>query len=264
MTSRRDILAGFAAWAAAGNAAPAGAGGRELGLDEPEANLEAYIKLRGDLREVPVYDMVRGRVFGLVKGEPPRPLFKTVGAQSSRYRRVSPLEYRAETNYVGMLLDWHDERLLQRWTNPYNGRECAVPVTRYGPAEIRLLADRMLPGDSEEEPTRGTRAWFVIGHVVHMVEQIMAPAPPAAQPDGDLMTFSGDWRQLADPGLTRVPSQLSFTAVEHWRDWMQMDQPGSLWWHVVGVKLDGPGDFPEDLSNFLRDRAPLLLGESDA
>lgn len=264
MSSRREILAGFAALAAAGHAPPAAANVPKLRLDEPEANLEAYIKLRGDLRDEPVYDMVRGRVFGLVAGEAPRQLFKTVGAQRTRYRRVSALEYRAETLYVGLLLDWGTERLLQRWTNPYNDRACEVPVTRYGPAEIRLLADRMLPGDSESEPTRGTRPWFVIGHVVHMVEQIMAPAPPAAQPDGDLMNFSGDWRQLADPGVTRIPSQLSFTAVERWRDWMQMEQPGSLWWHVAGVKLDGPGAYPDEFAALVRERAPDFFGQGGA
>ena len=264
MSNRREILAGFAAWAAAGHAPPAVAGANELRLDEPEANLEAYIKLRGDLRDEPVYDMVRGRVFGLVNGEAPRQLFKTVGAQWTRYRRVSALEYRAESYYVGLLLDWESERLLQRWTNPYNNRDCEVPVTRYGPATSRLLADRMLPGDSESAPTRGTRPWFVIGNVVHMVDQIMAPAPQALQPDGDLMNFSGDWRQLVDPGLTRIPSQLSFTAVEHWRDWMQLEQPGSLWWHVAGVKLDSPKQYPDEITTLLREQAPDFFGKGEA
>ena len=58
------------------------------------------------------------------------------------------------------------------------------------------------------------------------------------------MTFSGDWSLLTDPALTRVPSRLSFTAVEHWRDWMALDQPGSLWWHVAGVKLTGWDELP--------------------
>ncbi|MDH3639731.1 MAG: DUF1838 family protein [Gammaproteobacteria bacterium] len=260
MSSRRDVLAGLAALTAAGGAAPAGAAASDLNLDEPEANLAAYIKLRGDLRPDPVYDMVRGRVFGLVDGQAARPLFKMIGAQRTQYRRVSSLEYRADTRYVGVLLDWNAEQPLQRWINPYNDQPCEVPVTRYGPASMRLLADRMLAGDSVSEPTRATRPWFTIGHVVYMVDQIMSPAPNNVQPDADLMNFSGDGRQLADPALTRIPSQLGFTAVEHWRDWMQMDQPGSLWWHVAGAKLDGPRDYPAEFLSLLQAQDPDFFG----
>jgi hypothetical protein len=264
VSNRRDVLAGIAALSAVSRPITAAASLPELKLDEPEANLAAYIKLRGDLRDAPVYDMVRGRVFGLVEGQAPRPLFKTVGAQRTRYRRASALEYRADSRYVGVLLDWDTERPLARWANPYNNRDCEVPVTRYGPATARLLPDRMLPGTDDAEPRPGTRPWFVIGDVLHMVEQIMAPAAPAAQPDGDLMTFSGDWRLVADPAVTRVPSQLSFTAVEDWRDWMQMEQAGSLWWHVAGVKLDGPGDYPREVAELLNTHDPGFFGKAGA
>ena len=78
------------------------------------------------------------------------------------------------------------------------------------------------------------------------------------------MNFSGDWRQLADPEVTRIPSQLSFTAVEHWRDWMQMEQPGSLWWHVAGVKFDSPDDYPDEFATLLRAKAPDFFAKGDA
>lgn len=263
MSSRREILAGIAALSGVGRPLAVAAGLPELRLDEPAANLAAYIKLRGDLRDAPVYDMVRGRVFGLVEGQAPRPLFKMVGGQRTHYRRVSGLEYRADSRYVGLLLDWQTEQPLERWANPYNGRECEVPVTRYGPAAARLLPDRMLPGTDKSAPLPGTRAWFVIGNVLHMVDQVLAPAPPAAQPDGDLMNFAGDWRLVADPAVTRVPSQLSFTAVENWRDWMQMEQAGSLWWHVAGVKLGGPGDYPAEVAARLRQHDPDFFDEGD-
>lgn len=263
MRNRREILAGIAALSAVGRPTAAVADSHpELQLNEPAANLAAFIKLRGDLRDEPVYDMVRGQVFGLLQGQAPRPLFKTVGAQRTRYRRISALEYAADSRYMGVLLDWETERPLERWDNPYNDRDCEVPVTRYGPASARLLPDRMLPGTDKSEPAPGTRPWFLIGDVLHMVEQILSPAPPAAQPDGDLMTFSGDLRLVADPAVTRVPSQLSFTAVEGWRDWMQMDQPGSLWWHVAGVKLGAPGEYPAEVADLLNKYDPGFFDEA--
>ena len=130
MSSRRDVLAGFAGLTIAGAAGSAAAAANEIDLDDPAANLEAYVKLRGDLSGAPVYDMIRGRVYGLVEGQPARPLFKTVGVQRTRYRRESSLEFRTDSRYVGMLVEWHNERLLTRWSNPYWGAGAGVSSQR--------------------------------------------------------------------------------------------------------------------------------------
>lgn len=230
----------------------------DLKLDDPASNLDAYIKLRGSLDSEPVYDIVRGQVFGLVAGEQARPLFKMIGAQRSAYARQSPLEYSATTHYLGWLLDWQTERPLHAWSNPWTGERCEVPATRYGPASVRILADRMVPATDASEPPRGSRRpWFLMGDVVHMVDEIVMPAPAEALfPKADLMTFSGDCNQLADPALSRIPSRLSFSAAETWRDWMQMDRPGVLWWHVAGVKLDGPQAYPPELISLLDSAEP--------
>ena len=248
--TRRSVLAGIGslgvgvgeqAWAES-----PGVPESALGLDNPEDNLSAYVKLRGDLSDAPVYDIVRGNVFGLESGQAARPLFKLMGAQRSRYTRVSALEFLLETRYVGILLDWETEQRLRSWRNPYNERPCEPPVTRYGPTAARLLTNGMAPLDSgPRTPPRTTRPWYVLGGVVHMVDRIASPVAPARQPDTDLMIFSGNAQQLVDTESTRIPSRLSFTALEHWREWMQMSGPGLLWWHAAGVKLSGPSDYPE-------------------
>jgi hypothetical protein len=258
--TRRKILTGIstlglsaAAVTAAGDSASDAAIVHDLQLDDPAKNLEAYIKLRGDLAGDPVYDIVRGHVFGLVPGQVARPLFKMIGAQRSLYSRESSLEFHMQSRYVGILLDWQTEQPLQNWLNPYNQKVCEVPATRYGPSKVRLLTDSMVPaGGGPETPPRTTRPWFIMGGIVHLMDQIVSPVTPALRPDADLMNFSGDGRQLADPRMTRVPSQLSFTAVESWREWMQMQQTGSLWWHVSGVKLASSADYPDELLPELR------------
>ncbi len=267
MTSRRDLLIGTAGligaaatgWAATPSMAPARPD-LQLDLDDPATNLRAYIKLRGSLDERPVYDSICGSVYGLVAGQPAQPLFKTAGAQRSVYARRSALEYSAVTRYVGLLLDWETEQPLQVWTNPFTGEDCKVPVTRYGPSEVRFLADRMVsPAMAPAEPPSGKRHWFALGGVVHMLEEIMLPTPgPQVLPKADLMTFSGDWRQLADPGQTRMPARLSFNAVEPWRDWMGMQSgpPGTLWWHVAGVKLDEPGHYAPEMRAWIQSAVP--------
>jgi hypothetical protein len=269
--TRRRILTGIstlglgaAALNTAYSSAAYAAVAPELNLDDPVHNLDAYVKLRGDTSGDPVFDLARGQVFGLVPGEAARPLFKMIGAQRSYYSRVSALEYHIETRYVGLLLDWESEKPLHSWLNPYTEKRCEVPVTSYGPTSARLLSDRIAAfGDAPDEPPAATRPWYVSGDIVHMVDQIISPAVSALQPDADLMTFSGDANLLSESAVTRIPSRLSFTAVESWREWMQMPEPGSLWWHVSGVKLASESDYPDDLvTELLRVDPAFLSGES--
>jgi hypothetical protein len=262
LTRRRDFLAGTIGMAASGfvvaspSASPVTA--YDLNLDDPAANLQAFVKLTVSLDSEPVYDIVRGSVYGLVAGQPAMPLFKTVGAGSSIYSRRSTLEYRAQTRYIGMFLDWETEQPLDKWTNPYTGETCDVPVTRYGPGEVRILGDQILPVTvATQEAPSGKRPWFKLGSVVHMQRDVIAPTSEMPLfPKADLMTYSGDWQQLADPNLKRIPSRLNFSAVETWREWMNMlpgEQPaGTLWWQVSGAKLDGPADYPPELRQRLR------------
>ena len=153
-------------------------------LHDPENNLQAYIKLRGNLRPEPVWEMITGRVFGLVNSEKPRLLFKSLGAQRTVYRRVSSLEYTAESRYVGLFLDLETEQLLQQWVNPYNMRQCEIPSTHYDMVPKIHPAGTSF-GNADGMPSPGVRPWFVIGDVFHMGDQIISPASPDKQPDGD-------------------------------------------------------------------------------
>ncbi|MEH6607489.1 MAG: DUF1838 family protein [Pseudomonadales bacterium] len=274
MTRRRDFLAGMAGLAASNfvvaspPVSPATATAYDLNLDDPAANLQAFIKLTGSLDSEPVYDIVRGSVYSLVAGQPAMPLFKTIGAGCSIYSRHSPLEYRAETRYIGMFLDWETEQPLDQWTNPYTGKKCDVPVTRYGPGEVRILGDQILPVTMvTQEASGGKRPWFKLGSVAHIQREVISPAPGMPLfPKADMMTYSGDWQQLADHNLKRIPSRLNFSAVETWREWMNMvpgEQPaGTLWWHVSGAKLDGPADYPPELRQRLRREDPDFFSSS--
>lgn len=258
--NRRKLLATAAAAITTARSRPAFAA---LDLDEPEDNLESYIRLRGDTSGRPVYDMVHGRIYGLVQGQGPRPLFRTMGAQVSRYRRVSALEWVAQTRYIGLITDWETNELLEQWKNPYTGQVCQVPITRYGPSEMRLLPDRLaLPDDSANcGEGAAIRPWYVTGGIIHIVDQIMPPTPVEKLPDADLITFTGSRASLNDPSLTRVPSRMNFTGIEGWREWMNTSMAGSALWHVNGVKLNGPNDYPAGIATTLLRLDPAFFDQ---
>jgi len=267
LLTRRTLLTATSVICLSGSGLVAHAGQQRLqdtlnleDLHDPENNLQAYIKLRGNLSPEPVWDLIRGRVFGLVNSEKPRPLFKTLGASRTVYRRVSALEYTAESRYIGLFLDPESEQHLQRWVNPYNARQCEIPSTRYDMVPKIHPAGASF-GNANQPPSPGVRPWFVIGDVLHMEDQIISPASPDKQPDGDLMTFSASVADMADPAVTSAPSRLSFNAVEHWRDWMQMEQAGSLWWHVAGTKVAGPAAFPDAMKSIVEKESPGFFTE---
>lgn len=265
MLTRRTVVSCMAGIAASRAANAITVSGHALDLDDPAENLRAFVKLTGSLDSDPVYDIVRGSVYALVPGQAARPLFRTVGAGRATFARRSDLEYSSVSRYVGMLVDWDTQQPLRRWRNPFNGSTCEVPVTRYGPGETRILGGRIVPPAlASASPSEGIWPWFRLGNVVHMQRIVTSGAPEVpAFPKADLMTFSGDWQQLADPSLTRIPSRLNFTAVETWREWMRMDfenaPEGTLWWQVDGAKLDSDGDYPPALRRQILQEDPTFF-----
>ena len=261
--ARRDFLSALGGGLAAATWPITGHTGKstESALDDPAFNLKAFVKLIGALDEAPVYDLIRGSVYALVPGRPAQPLFRTLGAGVASYSQTSALEYRSESRYVGMLLDWNSDALLKKWDNPLNGASCDVPVTRYGPGGSSIQPGRIVPdGFPIDESSAGIWPWFRLGDSVHMTRAVLqeSVAHPLF-PKADLMTYNGDWRLMMDDAVLRMPSRLNFSAVESWRPWMQMgedDPTGTLWWHVSGAKLTSADAYPLGVKTLLTNLAP--------
>jgi hypothetical protein len=258
MISRRSLTAGLGSFLATPSLVLAAG---EPDLDDPEKNLRAFVKLLGALDGAPVFDVIRGSVYALVAGRPPQPLFRTLGAGVATFKKLTPLEYRSTSRYLGLFLDWKSGEPIQSWQNPLNGALCTVPITRYGPGETRVLSGGIFPvGAGAERAPTDVWPWFRLGGVVHMQRAVMQETVPHPLfPKADLMTYSGDARLLTDPTVRRMPSRLNFSAVESWREWMKMqpsDPQGTLWWHVAGVKLDSGQGYPPQLREWILREAP--------
>lgn len=235
---RRTALTAFAGAAALGAtggalAAPAPAG--SLDLNTPEGRLRAFILMRGALDDQLVISWVSARYYGIVEDRMD-PLFAVVSAVFSRYR-PSPLGgYEAVNAEIAWFTDAETGKALDTYRNPYTGRDCKIPMGGYPPSKIRISPDlhfhlaKPVPG---LEINHEIMPILVSGDDIWITERsrtAMTP-PGAAKPFrySESDTFHARKSDLMKPGITRVASEVSFTNVTSWRQWLEMgDHPGHL------------------------------------
>ena len=229
-----------------------------LDLDDAADNLTAFIKIKGSLSEEKITNVVTGRVYGIVEGEPAKPFFGLLGFQINRYKRDSENTFLNASQYFALYTDLQTGKRAKWLTNPFTGERIEPPLSQYGPATAELPSMRSDPLDD----TQGTKVfpWTRVGNRVTITEEIFAPLPYEVQPDLDLTTHTADWRHVQDASVASAPSTMSFTAVEHWRDWMEMGSlEGSLLWHVTGHKLAADEDLPPHLVDEAMIEAPEMF-----
>lgn len=229
-----------------------------LDLNRAEDNLTAFVKIRGSLTEEKTTSIVSGRVYGIVEGQPAKPFFGLLGFQIGRYRRVSDTTFLNASHYFALYTDLRAGKRARALTNPFNGKTVEPPLSQYGPSTIEVSS-------IAKEPTAAKdllviRPWARVGNILTMTDVVSAPLPSEAQPDLDLTTYTADWRDIQNTSIPSAPSTMGFTAVENWRDWMQMGSlAGSLLWHVTGHKLGRGENLPSHLANEAMKEAPEMF-----
>ena len=232
-----------------------------LDLDNAADNLTAFMKIKGSLSEERVTNVVTGRVYGIVEGEPAKPFFGLLGFQINRYKRVSDSAFLNASQYFALYTDLRTGERARFLTNPFTGKTVEPPLSQYGPSTVELTATPKEPENAQAaiQPAK-MFPWARIGNKLTMTEQVAAPLPLEVQPDIDLTTYTADWRQVQDTTVTSADSNMSFTAMEHWRDWMEMGSlEGSLLWHVTGHKLTADEDLPPHLISEAMIAAPEMF-----
>lgn len=274
-TARRRLLATGIGAAGLAAAASVGANGAKvaasssqvsassaLDLDDPSSHLRTYVRMRGSTDGRLVVDLTQGFVYALLPRGRPRLLFQSRGVQLARYREEPDGAWVCRSSYFGSFADAGTGALIEHWDNPFTGQRDTLPPTLYGPMEYVLTASRTLVNPApaqraEALAARTVRRWMRIGDLVTIVDEL-GPADDPAQPaDLDVISLSARAAELVDGARASVPSQMSFGAVEPWRDWMRMgDRPGMLLWHLQGTKVEGLDQVPRELLRAAEARRP--------
>ena len=127
---RRSFVSSLAAGAGIGFAGKSGlAAGAGLDLDDTDQNLQALLKLQADLSGAEVISGMPGEVYSWVPGEGNFRLFDTYGVGVSRVERAKHgwrLHYKEAVYYT----DPQTGQVMDRWDNPFTGRQVAVEHLR--------------------------------------------------------------------------------------------------------------------------------------
>ena len=240
--------------------------GRSVDLGDPEQNLRAYIRMRGDLTGKTVVERVEARSFGVIEHKLPQPLFGSLGIQVSRFL-PSAEGFVFRYKYFSLATDLSTGKPIAELANPYTGKRNAIPPRTTAPGEI-LLTTRgwqftKKPNDAATQTNPGVvRPWSHMGDALHLTDTLISPPNYETQPAFQLFTYMSPWGLATDPGRASAPSGFAGTGMEDWRDWMAMGDAkldGSLAVHMTGRKVAGPADFPDWLIAAARTAMPKLF-----
>jgi hypothetical protein len=254
MIDRRSILHlfGATAFGASGMNVFAGSG---LDLSDREDFLTGAVKLRGSVDDRLCIGWVIGTRYAVVDHEA-IPMMGLLAGTFSRYRKIRPDAYRAQSIEVAYFTDLETGPLLEEWKNPVTGKTVKVPQVRMGPSSFIITADGLtIERAAGEAVGMDLRHQFkrpvVRGNDVWLTEEIhVNGTPPGADAEpfayNEMTTYHGLASDLDDPALATVPTTVSFHGLVTWRPWMGFgDMPGHTTAHGAGARAEKIDDLPD-------------------
>jgi hypothetical protein len=249
--SRRDTALGIGSLAVAAIiATPSLAQRTAIDLADPDQNLEAYIRMRGDLMGRTVIERVDARVMGIVEHEVPKPLFSSIGIQVGRFRRV-PEGFAYLFKYFSLTTDNVTGQPINQFNNPYTNTLNDIPIrTADNNTEILLTTQgwrfpsRPLT-EAQRAAPKQARPWQRVDDDLILTDTLVSPPNYERQPAFQQFTYFAPYRQATDRRRSAVQSRFAGTGMEHWRPWMDIKTvEGSLSSHMVGMKITDRSAFP--------------------
>jgi hypothetical protein len=249
---RRGFLLGLTGLFVAGataRAAAVPAGGYDLA--DPAQALEAMLRIQGRLdgRDAPWWYF--GRIYALVPGREPVPLFRYEGLEIMRLTPTPAGEYAATGATTTFFQDWRTGAVLETFRNPLTGATNSVRPNLIGgtPGGVAAFYSTrgVRPGRTAPADWRGEGlelTWTTQGDSVWLAHDRTYP-PGLPQPMGESSCGKARIAELHDRRRAFVPAAFSSTYFAPYPAWMDMQgQPGFVVWHADGVKLDSVAELP--------------------
>lgn len=268
--SRRAALGTIAAVGISGLGEPSAASARGHtasvplpDLADPKANLHALLKILAstDPREA-VISFSAGRVYACISEHPPVPLFGSHSICVARGKARQDGSFLLRQHIVGFRTHFDTETFIEEFVNPVTGKSLGLPLTDYHVSDIDYRLDGTF-ARVKSAPVQirqaGPRAWTQADGIVAFSDDAITLAPGPHQPKVDVVTRFANAGDLANPGVSSAMSWMSFSAVDPFRAWLGMTEPGLQLWHVYGRKVRTPAALPAYIRQVADSRFPGLF-----
>jgi hypothetical protein len=247
---RRTALKGAATLVASASLNTLKAGGAEsdaanrqhFDLDVPEQALDALVKMRGDLTGAEVAWYWTGSIWAMVPGEGNRRLFSYDGFSGSRFDK-SDGGYRMLNREVGVYRDPTNGEILDRWLNPFLGREVQVLHRWNDHVNVELKAHGRFGIQIVPTTVMGDDIWWRLDMFFFRPSPISRKDFPLnVQHDmyqgSELTMYHARRGDLENGALTSIPAEVTFSRISQWEPFMEMgNRPGQMVFHAAGKKL---------------------------
>lgn len=267
--TRRSFVwgASLAGLVAATEALPRVAGTAPRGLPDltvPENNLRFLVRMTASLKPRDVPWWYDGTIYGVVAGESPRPLLKFEGMELYWMQPLPGGDYELTGNTVTFFRDVDTGSMLERFLNPYTGKENVVPAAVQGGG----------PGRGFNYSVKGIRATKFLGQIpekplvldwtfvrdMAWLQNTTAYPPGLPPPRLQRQTMFAPLSQFLDERLDSIPAVFSSTVLMPWLKWMDMgERPGHLLWHASGAKLESLEALPQEYRRRAEKEYPQLM-----
>ena len=266
---RRTVLTGLATAGVAGSGTAARAASRRLDLEDPQDNLDAYFKSRGDISGDVSVSWATGKVWSFINGRRSQLLLQSEAVNVSR-------SIKDETGYTFLQREsmwWRDAEtgeIIDSWYNPYIERTVEV-FHLQNPSVSRHYDVNGPDGPFHSDYIEQGEDVCFYQDLMWLGESPLKVDEYPAYVGSDFYQGAGiynRWVKRADldnPEVTKAPNVTTHTSVRQWLPWMEMGSwRGGLVISNHGKKImGGVEDLPRQILAHLEKNAPDYLQPPD-
>ena len=235
-------------------------------LEDPDQNLEAFVKTRGSLNpEDEIVFYWKGAIYNHNEADPyataltsyySAPIMYFEGFNIARFEQLSDTEYQFYSREINVYKNSYN-KIIDCWSNRDIGGTESVRVIHVQNDPVNFAFS-----GSDYRELDGMIAWnmeVLLSYPSALpVEDYPELSAGNTYQSTELFNFYSDRADLENPELDTVPVHLSWTRIGQYLPWMRMGTTeGKLIYHAQGYKVSNGWDgLPEDLKEWTLQNAP--------
>lgn len=239
-------------------------------LSVPQDNVEAIVKMRGDLSGKPSYMWRHGHIFGVVEGQMAIPMMQYQSAQIGRFFRNTDGSYLFKYRGLFVYQDFDSGEFIDEFQNPFTRetvevRHFKTSIGEFSYTTLGPKASRVFEGNTgRPHGTPYVLPWVRSGDYVWVTlderVEYARPSDGVWRRDNALIRYETLWDELMDPERSSASVSTSFHTHVDWFTWLNMQgHSGGLMQGGAGRKFFKLEDLPADLVAFSEARFPGSL-----